>query len=116
MVGFFSCWLVRNTSSPAVVATEIVSTIVTKSVNDFVEFIFIDYINSIGCGENIRDASGPLYYGMSHVDWYLRTHTDLLSKKFIIFTHNSDNIHWWGWVAINSLYQISKTLKLREDL
>ena len=51
-----------------------------------------------------------MLFQMRQMNLYLHSHPDILSKKFVLFTHNDENEHWWGWIAINPWVQIAKVL------
>ena len=53
---------------------------------------------------------------MSQIHLYLDSHLDILSKKFIFFTQNEMQEHWWGWVAVNPWYHLMKILNMQEQI
>src|SRR5687767_11483718 len=93
----------RNISSKHIRASEIINTIVTASVkqlfySDFKKALREPYENKV----NLQ---------MHQVHLYLNSHMDILFKKNILFTHNDNNQHWWGWVAINPWCFILKVVQ-----
>jgi len=68
-------------------ASEIVSSLVSNQVQTLFRFAQKD--------------EDKFQFAMSQIDLYLSTHLDILSKKFVFFVQNEENLHWWGWVAIN---------------
>lgn len=113
-IEFFIGWLTRNETCMSVMASEIISPLVTKSVQRIFSFDFTAYETQ---RQNRTDASRPghpLEGDMRNLYMYLQCQLDLLSKKFVIFTHNDSHSHWWGWVAINPWYQIAKLVESRQ--
>ena len=106
LINFFSRWSMRNISSKHVMASEIIDTIVSMNVKSFFEYDFKE--SSV----NIDEEEFP--QSMHQIHTYLNSHVDLLSKKFIFFTNNDGNQHWWGWVAINPWYHMVKVLQMQE--
>jgi hypothetical protein len=86
----------RDTNSPIIEASEIVSNLVTWQVQ-----LLFNYE---------RDQEHLFPFAMNQIHRYLSTHLDILSKKFVFFSHNEKDNHWWGWVAINPWVQIAKIL------
>ena len=52
-----------------------------------------------------------LSFAMRQIHIYLDSHVDILTKKFVFFTHNEEQKHWWGWAAINPWYHLVKILQ-----
>jgi len=107
MINFFSRWLMRNTSSQYVMATEIIDTVVSAYVTVYLNYFYKSQPNT--------------YFPMMAMDaihLYLDSRRNLLTKKFIFFPQNEDNKHWWGWVAVNPwshILNILESQELRKD-
>ena len=80
-------------------ASEIVDTIVTNNVKLL--------LNSISYQDS---EAKSLRLFMSQIHLYPDSHLDILTKKFIFFTQNETQQHWWGWVAVNPWYHLQKIL------
>ena len=95
-IDFFACWLGQDSNSPVVQCSEIVSTLVTQQVQLLFNF------------ETINENAFTM--AMKQIDLYLSSHLDILTKKFVFFTQNKGNQHWWGWAAINPWVRIGQAL------
>lgn len=51
---------------------------------------------------------------MKIIHTYLKDQPDFLAKKFIFFTHNEKEWHWWGWAGINPWCQLAKIIEVRQ--
>ena len=54
-------------------------------------------------------------FAVIQINLYLSTHLDILSKKFVFFVQNEENLHWWGWAAINPWVKIAQVLMKRSS-
>ena len=97
-IDFFHCWMMRNVQSPIIQATGIVSSFVTRSIQDFCA-------RDCCCG---IASDPPMTMNQIHI--YLCANLDLLTKKFIFFPMNVDRQHWYGWAAVNPWVQIARVL------
>src|SRR5687767_10250125 len=86
----------HNSHSPIVGASEIVSTLVTKQV----QILF----------RHAKEEKDDFRFAMTQIHLYLSTHIDLLSKKFVFFTQNDYNQHWWGWFVVNHWVKIAQVM------
>ena len=105
-MNFIFRWLMRNSSLNLVTASEVMDTMVTVCVQRFFK---MDLSKA-----TMNPARPDVNMSVIHV--YLDTHVDILYKKFLFFTQNDGNSHWWGWVAINPWYHLTKILQRQEEI
>ena len=90
LIHFLSTWMFRDESSVRTRDMEFVNPYVSKAVCD------ICRSNAGPPGEEPRQAGSA-----NIVHQYLTTSSDLIWKRFVFFTVNDNNKHWWGIVAVN---------------
>ena len=88
-------------------ASKTISSVVTAAAKHFFE---VEIHWKMACDFTPEPSSS-----MKFIHLYLNSHADLLSKKFIFFTQNNQNTHWWGWAAINPWYHIVKAFQNKQD-
>ena len=89
----------QDSHSPFVDASEIFSSLVSFQVQTLFRFAQKD--------------EGKFSMALSQIDLYLSSHIDIFSKKFVFFVQNEENLHWWGWIAINPWVKKAKVLYKR---
>lgn len=120
MIEIFSFWSMRANTSLVVEASEIVSPLVTHEVQKFFQFNCVNYIQediSLPESEKVTHSSTynviQMMIAMKKILQYLKSHVDVLTKKFIFFVQNEGENHWWGWAAINPWVQLARILDTR---
>ena len=108
IIEFFSFWMMRDVQNPLVQATEIISPLVTRQVQIFYNYYCGPLHQGLSSTNPIEELN--LMFQVKQIDLYLRSHPDVLTKKFVFFVQNEKNSHWWGWAAINPWVQIAKVL------
>ena len=69
IITFFLRWSLRNSSSKHVTSSEIIDPIVTSEVQTFFQFVDENHLS----------------FSMRQIDLYLRSHMDVLLKKFFFY-------------------------------
>ena len=88
LIHFVSTWIFRDSSSVHVRDMEFVNPYVSKAVCDL-------------CQSNVGPVDALTVGSANVVHSYLRSSSTLVWKRFVFFTVNEHNQHWWGMVAVN---------------
>ena len=87
----------RNTKLKHAIANENIDTLVTLIVKSFLRSIIYE-----------NPDQNSLLLSLNQIHVYLDSHSNLLPKMLICFSHNETEEHWWGWVAANPPYHVLK--------
>ena len=88
LIHFVSTWIFRDSSSVHVRDMEFVNPYVSKAVCDL-------------CQSNVGPVDALPVGSANVVHSYLKSSATLVWKRFVFFTVNEHNQHWWGMVAVN---------------